>query len=503
MTHRISFLISAALTCSATASFADVSAQDVWNNWQAFAQSMGQNYTARLEQEADTLVAYDVLINASDLAMDGMTLTGSLPRVMLQDLPNGTVEITVPEAGTYITVIKGEPILGFEPFEVRSTITMDNTVIASGTPNEISYNILPGTVTYGTEKQVKDGIAIVPEQMVTLLGVHGTTTAKSADDILISSIDIQADAVTVESNGTTELATMESSFKAAPFNITAAFTNNATTVDTSTALMESLEGNFSYAIGNTTFEMTNGDAAQMMHIVGETQEAQINATIADGSLTYVGTSTNTEVVVDGSAIPFPQVDFGIGAVEFGLTMPLLADSQPKPVGLKLAIDKLRLPEVAWMVLDPQGQMAHGPAALTLDLSGNMVSKIDLINPAAMLDMAEGDVPFQPIDLMLNKLFVSIAGATLTGSGDAVFAEDVSKSFGPAPFETANATLSLTGGIALIDTLTQSGLVPLQMSTSAKMMLGIFARPGDAPDTYISDIALQGDALTINGQPLPF
>lgn len=503
MTHRISFLISAALTCSATASFADVSAHDVWNNWQFFAQSMGQNYTARLEQDADTLVAYDVLINASDLAMDGMTLTGSLPRIMLQDLPNGTVKITIPESGTYITVIKGEPMLGFDAFEVRSTITMDNTVIASGTPNEISYNILPGTVTYGTEKQIKDGIAIVPEQMVTLLGVHGTTTAKIADGTLISGIDIQADAVTVESNGTTELATMESSFKAAPFNITAAFTNSTTAGNAPTDFMKSLEGNFSYGIGNTTFEMTNGDAAQMMHIVGETQEAQINATIADGSLTYAGTTTNTEVVVDGSAIPFPQIDFGVGTVEFGLTMPLLANSQPKPVGLKLAIDKLRLPEIAWMMLDPQDQMAHDPAALTLDLTGNMVSKIDLINPSAMLDLAEGDVPFQPIDLMLNKLFVSIAGATLTGSGDAIFVEDVSKKFGRAPFETANATLSLTGGITLIDTLTQSGIIPPQMSTSAKMMLGIFARPGDAPDTYISDIALQGDALTINGQPLPF
>jgi hypothetical protein len=504
MTHRTSFYLAATLTFCATASFADVSAQEVWDNWQIFGKSMGQSYDARLVMEGDTLVAHDVTIDISGFSSDFMSLGGAIPKVILKELGNGTVEITIPESATYTSTVKGNPLLDLEPFNVSNTITMENTIVASGTPSEITYNILPGTVTYVTDKQTQDGIVLVPEQLITLLGVHGKTSAKIQEDRLFSDIDIQADAVTAVSNGTTELATLESSFKAAPLNVTASFANDATTSDDPMGFVTSLEGNFSYALGDTTFDITTGTPAQLMHISGEMQEAQIAASIADGSMSYTGTSTNTELVVDGSAIPFPQLDFGIGATEFGLTMPILANTDPKPVGMKLVVEKLRLPDIAWMMIDPQGQIPHDPAALKIDLSGNMLSTIDLMNPTAMMDMAGEKMPFQPIDLTLNELFLSVAGATLTGEGDAVFVDDISSTLSASPFKTAQATLSLTGGIALIDTLSQTGLVPPQMSTSVKMMLGIFARPGDAPDTFTSDIELKDSgALTINGQPMPF
>jgi hypothetical protein len=47
-----------------------------------------------------------------------------------------------------------------------------------------------------------------------------------------------------------------------------------------------------------------------------------------------------------------------------------------------------------------------------------------------------------------------------------------------------------------------GLVPEDQAMAARMMLGLFARPGDGPDTLTSKIEVKGDgAILANGQRL--
>jgi hypothetical protein len=505
MKHHTSFLIAAMTVFPATASFADVTPEEVWDNWQLFGTSMGQSIEARLEQNGDTLIAHDVVMGMSAISGDFMSLEGTIPKIIFAGKRGGTVEITIPEPITYTTSIKADTTRAIAPLDLRSTATFDSTLIASGSAANMTYEILSGTMTYVTEKQVKDGIALVPEQIVTALGIQGTMTQSKDGDMITTDMDIEAEAVSVLSDGTTDDMTNQSSFKAAPVSVSGNFTNSMTALDDQMGYLKSLNGTGIYNIGNTVFETTTGTAAQMMHIVGETQEASIAATLSDGSLNYTGSSSKTEIVADGSAIPFPQVDFGIGRAEFGVTLPYLASAEAKPAGIKLSLENLRLPDIAWMMLDPQGQMPHDPATLRLDLSGNMVSDIDLLNPQVMLDMAEDTkMPVQPIDLTLNELFLSVAGATLSGSGEALFAQRPVAGMTALPFETANATLTLTGGNALIDTLAQTGLIQPQMSMTAKLMLGMFARQDEGADSYISDIEITQDgALTVNGQPLPF
>lgn len=504
MKFLTSFLVATTALFPATAAFADVTPQEVWAQGLLTAKISGQTWTAaELEETGDTLIAHDVTITMPGFS-DIMTMNGTIPQIVMTQLSDGKVEITVPGVVTYNVSVEGRLDFGMDPMSITSTMAIDNTIIASGSADDLSFDILPGSITYATQKQVEDGVAIVPEQLVTLLGVKGVATQKTSGDDVSSTWDMQADAVSMVSDGTTPDMTLNTSYKIAPFNLSADFTTSATPPDAPLGFLEMLNGTGTYTMGNTTFEVTTGSAEQMMHIVGETEASTLGVTITEGALTYAGTSANTEVVLDGSAIPFPQVDFGLESTEFKLTMPFLASDNEKPFGLKLALDNLRLPEIAWMILDPSAQMAHDPATLKLDVSGDMMLNVNLLNPTDIMTNSEDGLPLFPSNLILNELFLSIAGATLTGTGDALFVDQDDFEGADLPFKTAQATLALTGGIALIDSLAQTGLVPPQMSTTAKVMLSMFARPAEGEDSFVSDIVLDETGnLTINGQPLPF
>ena len=70
---------------------------------------------------------------------------------------------------------------------------------------------------------------------------------------------------------------------------------------------------------------------------------------------------------------------------------------------------------------------------------------------------------------------------------------------PAP--TGNINVTIKGVNALIDNLIAMGLLPDDQAMGARMMLGMFARPGAAPDELTSLIEFRDGGLFANGQQL--
>ena len=67
-----------------------------------------------------------------------------------------------------------------------------------------------------------------------------------------------------------------------------------------------------------------------------------------------------------------------------------------------------------------------------------------------------------------------------------------------PAGTVN--LKLVGGNTLLDTLVGMGLIPEDQAMGARMMTGMFARPGDGEDTLVSTIEMKEDgSILANGQ----
>jgi hypothetical protein len=62
-------------------------------------------------------------------------------------------------------------------------------------------------------------------------------------------------------------------------------------------------------------------------------------------------------------------------------------------------------------------------------------------------------------------------------------------------------MKLVGGNGLLDKLVAMGLIPKDQAMGARMMMGMFARPGDGVDTLTSTIEFKDKGLFANGQRL--
>ena len=91
-------------------------------------------------------------------------------------------------------------------------------------------------------------------------------------------------------------------------------------------------------------------------------------------------------------------------------------------------------------------------------------------------------------------------AELTGEGSVEFDNEDLAAYQGMPKPVGQVTLALAGANALIDQLVASGLLPQQQAMGARMVLGLFAKPGDDPDTLTSEIRFTpaGEILA-NGQ----
>jgi hypothetical protein len=146
------------------------------------------------------------------------------------------------------------------------------------------------------------------------------------------------------------------------------------------------------------------------------------------------------------------------------------------------------------MFDPGGVLPRDPATLVVDIAGKANWLVDIFDPAiaeAPMDQPPGEFH----SLSVNELLLRLAGAELTGSGDFTVNNDA-----PVPMPAGTLNLQLVGGNALIDKLVQMGLLPEDQAMGARMMLGLFARPGAGEDTLVSEITVQEDGSVLaNGQ----
>ena len=145
------------------------------------------------------------------------------------------------------------------------------------------------------------------------------------------------------------------------------------------------------------------------------------------------------------------------------------------------------------MFDPTGQLPRDPATLVIDLDGDVVLTDDIFDPKVAEQMT--GAPGQLNAVNVNEIKFSVAGAELTGDGDISFNNE-----GPIPVPAGVINLMLTGGNGLMDTLVAMGLLPEEQAMGARMMMGLFARPGDGEDTLVSTIEVNEDGSVLaNGQ----
>ncbi|MEM9197135.1 MAG: DUF2125 domain-containing protein [Pseudomonadota bacterium] len=237
--------------------------------------------------------------------------------------------------------------------------------------------------------------------------------------------------------------------------------------------------------GPTLIEMTSGPGT-------------LDAAIANGHFDY-GFSSETNVInASGASLPIPTANLTADVMSLRLAMPVAPTDAPGEMAINLALEEVSISEDIWAMFDPTAGLPRTPATLILRARSTATALVNIMDPDAMQDdPAAAMMPYDFDDVSIEELRLSIAGVELEAVGKADLVDA-----GPVPMPVGGIDISLAGALGLIEKLQAIGLVPPDQAAAAPMMLGMFAQPGDAPDTFVSRIEMTEDGqILANGVPI--
>lgn len=485
---KMNCAVCTAALLTGTAAAADVTAADVWANWQENLEIYGDGLSIGSEDASgDTLTISDLTLS---MAEDGDTVTANLGTIVFTELGDGTVSVTMDESYPINLTIDGVDI-------VANVIQSNMEMIVSGTPEEMNYGITADS--YGIEVNEFDDVAgEIRLVMNNVSGGYGVTTGEmraldyaisaASVDLLVDVAEPGGEAYVIASG---KIDALDTSFGAdIPLDID--YDNPE----------EMFANGFSFSGG---YEF--GGAQYLFDVNADGESFAGTASIGTGGLavsldseeiSYSTGTANVAIDLQSNQLPFP---ISVSASEYalGFFMPVGTSDEPSEFGTNIALRDFAINDEIWSMLDPAGNLGRDPATIALAVDGTGRWFFDLLDPEQADAMAFADVPGELNSLNLSELTVSLAGALLTGTGAFTINNDDLETFGGVPAPVGEVNLELTGANALIDKLVAMGLLPEDQAMMGRMMMGMFARTtGDDQLSSKLEITADGQVLA-NGQ----
>ncbi|MGP3696947.1 DUF2125 domain-containing protein [Rhodobacter sp. NSM] len=494
-----------AMVAAGTAS-ADVTPEQVWQGWQELGATYGQTLTAANQSRVgDTLRLEDVRMH---FAQEGTVIEGTIPEVSLTQRGDGTVEITMsPEIPMEMTV-PNEPEAGNptpDPTKLALALRQPGMVMIAGggdARSTLAFDA-PSTTIAVTEV---DGVSAremdlrAEVELSDVAGSYiaeGTETRSISNDFTAAVAEMTFAMTDPEQGGRVNLRASATDLKG---------TSSGTMVgplamtDLATALKGGATSKGSFTYGPATMEFDFADATDKAKGSASAAGGTLDVAMSGDSLSYGGDTKNVNVTLSGTQIPFPQFNMSYAEAAFRLLTPLVKSEEAQDFRLLTKLVDLKISDEIWAMFDPQAKLPRDPATLVVDASGKARLDVDLLDPKAVETLGD-KAPGQLEALDLDQLKLTIAGAELTGGGGLTFDNSDTTTFGGVPAPTGQIDLALVGGNGLIDKLVSMGLIPQEQAMAARMMLGMFARPGQGEDTLTSTLEFKDKGFYANGQRL--
>lgn len=496
MTYRArNFIGATALIVAAPAAQAQVTAAELWAEWQAQADATAQPMTAAtMTETADGLTLGGVTSRYVD---SDITVETSVDEITMTETGDGTIDIAV--SNPYRINLTFPVDGATDEARVEILTTHENlSITASGPVGARSYAYTADALTM-TEGAVDTGgqpveVSLLGEVMA--LNADYTIDGRDLNNLQISS------ATQIESLGIgldfgpmdRSQGYLKSSFQIAGFASTGQAALGAIGA---LAAADDLPDGFAVdalleydALG---FVFDFQQPGESFMIANATDGGSLSATVSEAAFGYGVTASGSRWNVAGSDIPVP-VDVRIGQSEFRFELPVSEDPVPQPFAARIAYEDVTLDDTIWAMMDPTQAVPRDPISLIADVSGLVRVLVDMMDT----DPSNFDAPpgeLRSVDI--NDLRISAAGAELTGSGALTF-EDGQM----VPMPVGRIDLALSGGMGLLDRLQASGVVPTEQLFGIRAALGAFARPGPSPDTLESTVEFgPGGSISANGMPL--
>jgi hypothetical protein len=473
-----------------SAAIADVSAGDVWADWQENLEVYGDDGISIGSEETsgDTLTVNDITLTVEDEFSKVVSDIGTLT---FTDNGDGTVTVTIPEEYPIMMDMDGSEI----------AITVFNTgmsLIVSGDPENLNYDISADTYGFRVDSidDVEGDMRITANQVSGRYGSQDQGDMRELGyEIGAASVDILVD---VKEPGGDGYAIFGGKIDGLETGINASMPTGID-YDKPEEMFANgfgFDGGYGYGSANFLFDFNiDGDQGAGS---ASMDEGGMRMSFDASEFSYDAGTQNLAVQMQTPDLPFPV---NLSAAEYGLSfyMPLAKTEEPAAFGTGINLTDFAFNDEIWGMIDPAGAIPRDPATVQLDLTGTAKLFFDLLDPEQAEAMQFADVPGELNSLTLENLTLAAAGALVKGTGAFTFDNSDLETFDGVPAPTGEINLEINGANALIDSLVGMGLLPEDQAMMGRMMMGMFARTvGEDMLTSKLEINAEGHILA-NGQ----
>ncbi len=481
---------------------ADVTPTQVWTDWQASMTDFGFAVSARETPSGNDLKLNDIVMSMK-APEDGADTEVTFPELTLTDNGDGTVSIIFPETFPVSVAVEGPEPVSFNL--LYTTSEMDMTI--SGDASEVTYAYTAASVGLALADLVSEGEPVnFGTASMTMQDVDGRTVTTAGD---LRTSDQQVTSGTI----TYEIAATDPEDPASKFNLTGqldsikvlatvAMPTGMGMNDIAAALRAGFaaDGSYVFGPGAASYEFT--EEGKVSQATSTSSGGMLSVDMNGEGIKYGASSNDLAVEVVTPDLPFP-VAMGMKEAKFGLDVPIAEKEEAQNFGMSFVLGDLTVSEQIWAMFDPSSQLPRDPATLALELSGKARVMANLLDPAQMALVEDGTKEAGELDaLTLDRLLLRLAGAELAGTGDVVFDNSDKETYDGMPKPVGTVDLTLTGANALLDKLVAMGLLPEEQVMGTRMMMSMFAVPGEGEDTLKSNIEFNEEGqILANGQRL--
>jgi Uncharacterized protein conserved in bacteria (DUF2125) len=493
-----------ALVLFCTGAQAQVTPEQIWDNWQQILSSGGQTVTtASVGRNGDTLEVRGVSLASDNGA--GRTFNATIDAMNFKDMGDGTVEVTMSE--TYPISITGPaPEGSTTPFAGTLTISQPGLrVIAGGGATETTYDFdapVVGAVLSSSQEDPAAGPMTVNFSATAIKGNY-TMAPTGTSSTLTSTFSAESAVVAIlgKDAATQEDVSINFTMAGLAGQSSGVLLPGEAMADMAAALQAGFMVDTKMTYGTTTFDIDVKGPTNSAKVTGTAASGDVALTMNKDSMSYGLGMMNAAFSMAESSMPFPQVNVSYGEAAVRLMMPVAKSETPQDFSMVTRIVDLVISDELWGMFDPMGAFPRDPATVIIDTKGTANWAFDIMDPAQQEANANA-VPGELHSLEINQLQAKAVGAEITGTGSFTFDNTDLVTWEGIPTPTGSLNLSLNGVNGLIDKLVGAGFVPEDQAMGARMMIAMFAKPVEGTeDSMTSVLEFRDKGFFANGQQL--
>ena len=452
----------------AQGAWADVTPEEVWQNWQDTATAQGQKVTAESTSlDGDTLTVSGITVQMTGEGGESSALIGE---IQFQDNGDGTVAVIMPDSFPVLLKIPATPgVEGAKPSELALTVTMpDADITASGVPDALSYATDVPTLEIAADVTEGEGDSATKAAVLAkLTGVTGNYLIEAAEsgknlteDFAAKTFDLsvktsgdpeQDVSVTLsvaDIGGKVELTGMPASGMA----------------DMQKALNEGMTMDLNATYGIGSFDVAGKDAGSPIKMTGALGGGGFNMSFAASRFSYDASGKSVSLNASGtdgaSSEPFTfSATLANSSSKLEMTGANWASIEDFNAALKAGLKMSGAFGLGPSSFDFAGGAADSKTSVTASVGGLTSSfameaarlHYDIGSKALAITMSSPDLPMPEASIDLTELAVD-------------FAMPLTKSDTPAPFNLLTKVVDLNVTEALWSMIDPAGTLPHDPAT---------------------------------------